>query len=408
MAFRAFRRFIQTAGGTRVPLGLAQEAGSIRSTRNREAAGAQGLLRAQACSGAEVLHRSATLSFPHIHSGGFLVVISAKENTCLFLCLHHQVVGVAQAINKKSASGGTFTEKDEKDFAAYLAFCGIVLHNAQLYETSLLENRRNQVLLDLASLIFEEQQSLEVILKKIAATIISFMQVQSCTIFIVDEDCPDSFSSVFHMECEEAESSDTLARRPPARLQASEAGGCWSAHFRPRRLGHNRSPDDALQTEMLKRCGSCLFHTCEPVTASDPQGGGVQPRCRQRDAGKINYMYAQYVKNTMEPLNVPDVSRDQRLPWTVSACGPPRWRLLPSPALPALPVGWPWAVVLGADAPWLVREDAQSWGVAGLALSVLSSCLKECDQRLDARPAAAVAPTAWHSSERSWAPPFYP
>lgn len=46
-----------------------------------------------------------------------------------------------------------------------------------------------QVLLDLASLIFEEQQSLEVILKKIAATIISFMQVQKCTIFIVDEDC---------------------------------------------------------------------------------------------------------------------------------------------------------------------------------------------------------------------------
>nr|XP_026236326.1 cGMP-specific 3',5'-cyclic phosphodiesterase [Urocitellus parryii] len=164
-----------------------------------------------------------------------------------------EVVGVAQAINKKSAHGGTFTEKDEKDFAAYLAFCGIVLHNAQLYETSLLENRRNQVLLDLASLIFEEQQSLEVILRKIAATIISFMQVQSCTIFIVDEDCPDSFSSVFHMECEEADSPQTLTR--------------------------------------------------------------------QRDAGKINYMYAQYVKNTMEPLNVPDVSRDQRLPWTKENTG---------------------------------------------------------------------------------------
>ncbi|XP_014390695.1 PREDICTED: cGMP-specific 3',5'-cyclic phosphodiesterase [Myotis brandtii] len=124
-----------------------------------------------------------------------------------------EVVGVAQAINKKSGNGGTFTEKDEKDFAAYLAFCGIVLHNAQLYETSLLENKRNQVLLDLASLIFEEQQSLEVILKKIAATIISFMQVQKCTIFIVDGDCSDSFSSVFHMECEELKrSSDTVTR----------------------------------------------------------------------------------------------------------------------------------------------------------------------------------------------------
>ncbi|XP_074849487.1 cGMP-specific 3',5'-cyclic phosphodiesterase isoform X3 [Carettochelys insculpta] len=160
-----------------------------------------------------------------------------------------EVVGVAQAINKKSGIGGIFTEQDEKDFAAYLAFCGIVLHNAQLYETSLLENRRNQVLLDLASLIFEEQQSLEVILKKIAATIISFMQVQKCTIFIVDEDCTESFSSVFHMEFEELDDS----------------------------------------ADVLKR--DC-------------------------DANKINYMYAQYVKNTMEPLNIPDVCKDRRFPWT--------------------------------------------------------------------------------------------
>ncbi|XP_038625097.1 cGMP-specific 3',5'-cyclic phosphodiesterase isoform X2 [Tachyglossus aculeatus] len=160
-----------------------------------------------------------------------------------------EVVGVAQAINKKSGNGGTFTEKDEKDFAAYLAFCGIVLHNAQLYETSLLENRRNQVLLDLASLIFEEQQSLEVILKKIAATIISFMQVQECTIFIVDEDCSESFSSVFHMEFAELEDSA-----------------------------------DALK--------------------------------RNYDTNKINYVYAQYVKNTMEPLNIPDVCQDRRFPWT--------------------------------------------------------------------------------------------
>ncbi|XP_074084428.1 cGMP-specific 3',5'-cyclic phosphodiesterase isoform X5 [Macrotis lagotis] len=161
-----------------------------------------------------------------------------------------EVVGVAQAINKKSENGGTFTEKDEKDFAAYLAFCGIVLHNAQLYETSLLENKRNQVLLDLASLIFEEQQSLEVILKKIAATIIAFMQVQKCTIFIVDEDCSDSFSRVFHMEFDDLEKST-----------------------------------DALPS-------------------------------RDGDVNRINYMYAHYVRDTMEALNIPDVYKDKRFPWT--------------------------------------------------------------------------------------------
>ncbi|XP_028660904.1 cGMP-specific 3',5'-cyclic phosphodiesterase isoform X1 [Erpetoichthys calabaricus] len=160
-----------------------------------------------------------------------------------------EVVGVAQAINKKGGHTGTFTEQDEKDFAAYLAFCGIVIHNAQLYETSRLENRRSQVLLDLASLIFEEQQSLEVILKKIAATILSFMQAQSCTMFIVDGDTTNSFSSVFHMEHEELIESSDFPKR-------------------------------------------------------------------ECDANKINYMFAQYVRNTMETLNIADITKDKRFPWT--------------------------------------------------------------------------------------------
>uniref|UniRef100_A0A674N5E8 Phosphodiesterase n=1 Tax=Takifugu rubripes TaxID=31033 RepID=A0A674N5E8_TAKRU len=123
---------------------------------------------------------------------------------CLPIKNHRdEVVGVAQAINKKSGDDAAFTDQDEKDFSAYLAFSGIVLHNAQLYETSQLENRRNQVLLDLASLIFEEQQCLKVLLRKFAGTILSFMQAQACTVFIADEDSMNSFSSVFHMEYEE-------------------------------------------------------------------------------------------------------------------------------------------------------------------------------------------------------------
>ncbi|XP_053199899.1 cGMP-specific 3',5'-cyclic phosphodiesterase [Scomber japonicus] len=169
---------------------------------------------------------------------------------CLPIKNHREeVVGVAQAINKKCGENDAFTEQDEKDFSAYLAFSGIVLHNAQLYETSQLENRRNQVLLDLASLIFEEQQCLEVLLRKIAGTILSFMQAQACTVFIADEDSMNSFSSVFHMEYEEL--------------------------------------DEVLDA----------------------------PK-RDCDVSQINYMYAQYVKNTMQPLNIADVTKDQRFPWT--------------------------------------------------------------------------------------------
>ncbi|XP_023202061.1 cGMP-specific 3',5'-cyclic phosphodiesterase isoform X3 [Xiphophorus maculatus] len=169
---------------------------------------------------------------------------------CLPIKNHRgEVVGVVQAINKKCGENGAFTEQDEKDFSAYLAFSGIVLHNAQLYETSQLENRRNQVLLDLARLIFEEQQCLEVVLRKIAGTILSFMQAQACTVFIADDDSMNSFSSVFHMEHEELR--------------------------------------EVLDT----------------------------PK-RDCDVSQINYMYAQYVRNTMQPLNIIDVTKDQRFPWT--------------------------------------------------------------------------------------------
>ncbi|XP_057712258.1 cGMP-specific 3',5'-cyclic phosphodiesterase [Corythoichthys intestinalis] len=169
---------------------------------------------------------------------------------CLPIKNHRdEVVGVAQAINKKNSDNGAFTQQDEKDFAAYLAFSGIVLHNAQLYETSQLETRRNQVLLELASLIFEEQQSLEVLLSKFVGTILSFMQAQACTVFIAESDSTENpFASVFHME--------------------------------------NEGQGEVLHS--YKRESPCV--------------------------NQINYMYAQYVKNTMQPLNITDVTKDQRFP----------------------------------------------------------------------------------------------
>lgn len=54
------------------------------------------------------------------------------------------VIGVAQVINKLGGEG-QFTAQDEKVFASYLQFCGIGLRNAQLYEQSQLEVKRNQV-----------------------------------------------------------------------------------------------------------------------------------------------------------------------------------------------------------------------------------------------------------------------
>lgn len=57
------------------------------------------------------------------------------------------VIGVAQVINKLGGEG-QFTVQDEKVFGSYLQFCGIGLRNAQLYEKSQLEVKRNQVSLE--------------------------------------------------------------------------------------------------------------------------------------------------------------------------------------------------------------------------------------------------------------------
>ena len=79
-----------------------------------------------------------------------------------------EVIGVAQVINKGNGSSETdiFNRNDEAVFEKYLQFCGIGLRNAQLYERSQLEVKRNQVLLDLAGVIFHEQESRFILNKK--------------------------------------------------------------------------------------------------------------------------------------------------------------------------------------------------------------------------------------------------
>lgn len=87
-----------------------------------------------------------------------------------------EVLGVAQVINK--LNGDRFTDTDEKVFASYLQFCGIGLRNAQLYEQSQLEIKRNQVLLDLARMIFEEQSTIEHMVLRILTHMQSLIQCQ--------------------------------------------------------------------------------------------------------------------------------------------------------------------------------------------------------------------------------------
>ncbi|EGI67624.1 Dual 3',5'-cyclic-AMP and -GMP phosphodiesterase 11 [Acromyrmex echinatior] len=124
------------------------------------------------------------------------------------------VIGVAQVINKLGGEG-QFTAQDEKVFAGYLQFCGIGLRNAQLYEKSQLEVKRNQVLLDLARMIFEEQSTIEHMVFRILTHTQSLIQCQRVQVLLVHKASKGSFSRVFDFEANDLAGEDSDSRTSP-------------------------------------------------------------------------------------------------------------------------------------------------------------------------------------------------
>lgn len=104
---------------------------------------------------------------------------------------------------------------DIKVFARYLQFCGIGLRNAQLYERSELENKRNQVLLDLARMVFEEQSTIEHIVYRIMTHTQSLLQCERCQVLLVDENSKGAFCRVFDLEASDMHTEDSTSRTSP-------------------------------------------------------------------------------------------------------------------------------------------------------------------------------------------------
>ncbi|PAA74482.1 hypothetical protein BOX15_Mlig000631g3 [Macrostomum lignano] len=175
-----------------------------------------------------------------------------------------EVIGVTQAVNKKCAECETFTEKDEKTFERFLTFCGIGIRNAKLYKQSQLETKRNQVLLDLVRIIFEQQNDLDPLVRKIMHYMQVITQCRWCQILLIDD---------------------------PSASETSI---------------DNRSSE-------LKRCG--LFdQVYELWTDQDPTDGSkarftASEECRLL----LNSQIARFVCSSGEPLNIPNASQDDRL-----------------------------------------------------------------------------------------------
>nr|XP_046911177.1 cGMP-specific 3',5'-cyclic phosphodiesterase-like isoform X3 [Dermatophagoides farinae] len=113
------------------------------------------------------------------------------------------VIGVAECVNKLSDES-CFTENDEKVkftvcvlisfyfmirflqiFRKYLTFCGFSIQNAQLFQLSILEYKRYQLLLNIAKVIFEDTTNLETMVKKIIEKTKTLLDIDKCRVYIM-------------------------------------------------------------------------------------------------------------------------------------------------------------------------------------------------------------------------------
>ncbi|KAM6939941.1 cGMP-specific 3',5'-cyclic phosphodiesterase [Xenentodon cancila] len=132
-----------------------------------------------------------------------------------------EVIGVVVMINKRNACDGSlsaFTNMDEKVLSNHMDMLAVVLENIQLYENSRQEAKRSQALIDMARVLSREHHSFEVLLRKMAATVMPFTRAQYCTVFIRSDQTSVlgsevSFSRVIHLECEELGSTCQVSRR---------------------------------------------------------------------------------------------------------------------------------------------------------------------------------------------------
>ncbi|CAG9860103.1 unnamed protein product [Phyllotreta striolata] len=202
---------------------------------------------------------------------------------CMPICNYEgDVIGVAQIINKTDDSQ-EFTPHDVEVFQRYLTFCGIGIQNAQLFEVSVLEYKRNQILLNLARSIFEEQNNLECLVTKIMREAQDLLKCERCAVYLLDLDCCEA-SHLEHIVERPGKSQERHA--PLARM---ESGNLTAEDMRENGL---RKPTVFRTVFELRECGT-------QTLVSRPSSFDLASSTLAQIAG--------YVASTGQILNVGDV-----------------------------------------------------------------------------------------------------
>lgn len=80
-----------------------------------------------------------------------------------------------------------FTAEDEQALERFVAVCALAVRNAALFEKSQLDNRRSEVLLELARCIFREQVELHTLIYKIMMYALSISRCELCQLLLIDD-----------------------------------------------------------------------------------------------------------------------------------------------------------------------------------------------------------------------------
>ncbi|XP_071828467.1 cGMP-specific 3',5'-cyclic phosphodiesterase-like isoform X3 [Apostichopus japonicus] len=193
---------------------------------------------------------------------------------CMPICNHDgDVVGVAQVINKVTGAH-EFTNKDEEVFRNYLTFCGIGIMNAQLFEMSVTEYKRNQMLLGLARGIFEEQTSLDKMVYKIMVEALTLLRCERCMVFILHDDEKLSIPSQLRLSrgpgmSREMSTVSNVSTPPPSDIEKEISfSTAFDLTAKEKEKVEHLSPD-ALQKSVNSEIAKHVASTGETINMND-------------------------------------------------------------------------------------------------------------------------------------------
>ncbi|XP_059082786.1 cGMP-specific 3',5'-cyclic phosphodiesterase-like isoform X2 [Tigriopus californicus] len=240
---------------------------------------------------------------------------STSAVMCLPVCNYEgEIIGVVQLMNDRNPGFETkeFSETDVKLMERYLTFCGIGIQNAQLFEVSILEYKKNQLLLSLARSLFQEQMSLERLVSTIISEAKDMLKCQRCTVYLLDLKAYNAMESSFFHVGHAGQSPGVSPSTSSISVERAIPPSFGGIEFIIQASG-SESELPLLQAQSDSKAPQILAQALEEISfqqAWEMEGQGMRVYTQHDKELQISRRskIAKYVAYTKEVLNLNDVA----------------------------------------------------------------------------------------------------